>query len=83
MELKYKSCSGCGFSYKNEMNGYKVGIYNFCSSACVPKCGGCNSNNPILYCNTNHEYYCISCEQQRCKYCNAFKKGSKCFNKCE
>ena len=83
MELKYKSCSACGFTYINEMNSYRLGTYTFCSSACFPHCDGCRSKKPILYCNTNHEYYCISCEKERCQYCNVFKKGYKCPNKCE
>ena len=83
MELKYKTCNKCGFSYTSQMNDYRVGSFNFCSSSCIPQCSRCYSKNTVIYCNINNEYYCRSCEQERCQYCNLFKKGYKCANKCE
>ena len=83
MEVKYKTCNGCGFSYINQIGSYTIDNDNFCSSTCITKCGGCNKRISTIYCKTNHQYFCTSCEQERCRYCNLFKKGYKCPNKCE
>lgn len=83
MEVKYKNCSRCGFSYMNQVNSISIGSENFCSSLCIPQCFGCNGKEKVvLYCKTNYKYYCSSCEKNRCKYCNIFMIGKKCIKNC-
>lgn len=82
MDISIKLCSSCGFSFQT--NGYLIGGEQFCSSKCLPNCGFChNSEDLIGYCSTNKTYYCLSCNQKRCKYCNTYMLGSKCPKKCD
>lgn len=82
MEVKYKLCNKCGFSYISQ--GLQIGSENFCSLTCFPSCNGCFSlKDVVLYCEKNEKYYCISCEKKRCIYCNMYKVSSKCINKCD
>lgn len=84
MEVKYKLCSKCGFSYINQPTSIHIGSENFCSSLCIPKCLACNGKEKVLlYCRTNYQYYCSSCEKNRCEYCNIFKIGKKCIKNCD
>lgn len=84
MEVKYTLCSRCGFSYINQPNSIRIGSENFCSSQCIPQCSGCHSNDTnLIYCITNYKYYCLSCEKNRCQYCNIFKINKKCIRNCE
>lgn len=83
MEVKYKTCSRCGFSYINQPNSIRIGSENFCSSLCIPQCFGCHGKEKVvLYCVTNYQYYCSSCEKKRCQYCNIFMIGKKCIKNC-
>ena len=84
MEINYKVCSTCWFSYMDQPNSIKIDSFNFCSSQCVPQCGGCHTDEKVvLFCKTNHQYYCSSCEHNRCQYCNIFKIGKKCIKNCD
>uniref|UniRef100_A0A6C0IJ10 Uncharacterized protein n=1 Tax=viral metagenome TaxID=1070528 RepID=A0A6C0IJ10_9ZZZZ len=84
MDVKYKLCSRCGFSYINKQNSIRISSENFCSLQCVPQCAGCyGEEKVVMYCLTNSKYYCSSCEKKRCSYCNIFKIGKKCIKNCD